>query len=256
MSWVFGALTMNTYEQGAAPDSANRLLLKLAENPVFFKAMYSVNSQRIGATQRKRIESSPGYKSADSWTGLEALAASLTAVQRAKVEACAESGQQSVLQQVVTYVSAGSFEEYSNLIRGATWSASSSGLLDQRGYIASRRDEGRVVSVVLDERFTRLIALLELRDIKPMDIHSSRVGNPPAQNAQVQLEWKHAIADGDPVAAGPGVRVFRPRYELTVSYGGAEFFRHTSVFILAFAVKDEASFDQLWSDEGRSKGFH
>jgi putative zinc finger/helix-turn-helix YgiT family protein len=128
-----GALTMNTYEQGAAPDSANRLLLKLAENPVFFKAMYVVNSQRIGAIQRKRIESSPGYRSADSWTGLEALAASLTAVQQAKVEACAESGQQSVVQQVVTYVSAGSFEEYSNLILGATWSASSSGLLDQRG---------------------------------------------------------------------------------------------------------------------------
>jgi putative zinc finger/helix-turn-helix YgiT family protein len=126
-----GALTMNTYEQGAAPDSANRLLLKLAENPVFFKAMYAVNSQRIGAIQRKRIESSPGFKAADSWTGLEGLAASLTAVQRAKVEACAESGQQSVVQQVVTYVSAGSFEEYSNLIRGATWSASSSGPLDQ-----------------------------------------------------------------------------------------------------------------------------
>jgi putative zinc finger/helix-turn-helix YgiT family protein len=128
-----GALTMNTYEQGSAPDSANRLLLKLAENPVFFSAMYVVNSQRIGAIQRRRIESSPGYRLAGSWTGLEALAASLTAVQRAKVEACAESGQQSVLQQVVTYVSAGSFEEYSNLIRGATWSASSSGLLDQQG---------------------------------------------------------------------------------------------------------------------------
>ena len=129
----FGALAMNTYEQGAAPDSANRLLLKLAENPVFFKAMYSANSPRIGAIQRKRIESSPGYKAADSWTGLEGLAASLTAVQRAKVEACAGSAGLSVLQQVVTYVSAGSFEEYSNLIRGATWSASSSGLLDQRG---------------------------------------------------------------------------------------------------------------------------
>ena len=111
------------------------------------------------------------------------------------------------------------------------------------------------MSVVLDERFTRLIALLELRDIKPMDLHSSRVGNPPAQNAQVQLEWKHAIADGDPVAAGPGVRVFRPRYELAVSYGGVEFFRHTSVFILAFAVKDEPSFDQLWSDQGLQKVF-
>jgi hypothetical protein len=111
------------------------------------------------------------------------------------------------------------------------------------------------MSVIVDERFTRLIGLLELRDIKPMDIHSWRVGSAPAQNGQVQLEWKHAIADGDPVAAGPGVRVFRPRYELAVSYGGAEFFRHTSVFILAFAVKDEASFDQLWSDQSLRKVF-
>ena len=111
------------------------------------------------------------------------------------------------------------------------------------------------MSVVVDERFTRLIGLLELRDIKPMDIHSWRVGNAPGQNEQVQLQWKHAIADGDPVAAGPGVRVFRPRYELVVAYGGTEFFRHTSVFILAFAVKDEAAFDQLWSDESLRKVF-
>ena len=48
---------------------------------------------------------------------------------------------------------------------------------------------------------------------------------------------------------------FRPRYELAVSYGGVEFFRHTSVFILAFAVKDEAAFDQLWSDQGLRKVF-
>ena len=41
------------------------------------------------------------------------------------------------------------------------------------------------MSVAVDERFTRLIGLLELRDIKPMDIHSWRVGDPPAQNAQV-----------------------------------------------------------------------
>ncbi len=109
--------------------------------------------------------------------------------------------------------------------------------------------------VVVDERFTRLVGLLELRDIKPMDIHSWRVGNAPSQNAQVQLQWKHAIADGDPVAAGPGVRVFRPKYELAVACGGTEFFRHTSVFILAFSVKDEAAFGQLWSDENLRKVF-
>jgi putative zinc finger/helix-turn-helix YgiT family protein len=65
----FGELTMNSYEQGAAPSPPNRLLLKLAENPVIFRAMYAVNSTRIGALQRQRIESSSGFRSATVWTG-------------------------------------------------------------------------------------------------------------------------------------------------------------------------------------------
>jgi hypothetical protein len=67
------------------------------------------------------------------------------------------------------------------------------------------------MSVVVDERFTRLIGLLELRDIKPMDIHSWRVGDPPAQNAQVQpngntqslmaIRWRQDRESG---SSGPG----------------------------------------------------
>jgi putative zinc finger/helix-turn-helix YgiT family protein len=63
----FGELTMNSYEQGAIPTPANRLLLKLAENPVHFRAMYEINRSRIGALQRRRIESSQGYGSATNW---------------------------------------------------------------------------------------------------------------------------------------------------------------------------------------------
>ncbi|MGA2640521.1 MAG: type II TA system antitoxin MqsA family protein [Spirochaetia bacterium] len=65
----FGELTVNSYEQGALPDSANRLLLKLAENPAVFKAMYDLNSMRIGRLQRQRIESSVGFRSAQPWGG-------------------------------------------------------------------------------------------------------------------------------------------------------------------------------------------
>ena len=83
----FGELTMNSYERGTLPDPPNRLLLKLAENPIHFRAMYQVNSSRIGALQRQRIEASEGYRSATSWQGLEALGIALTHVQREKVEA-------------------------------------------------------------------------------------------------------------------------------------------------------------------------
>jgi putative zinc finger/helix-turn-helix YgiT family protein len=117
----FGELTMNSYEQGAAPDSTNRLLLKLADNPVFFKAMYDINSMRIGALQRQRIESSEAYRSVESWKGMEALAATLTQVQRQKVEACAEQNKKTILQQVSSYVSSVSFQDYSNLALSAKW---------------------------------------------------------------------------------------------------------------------------------------
>ncbi len=65
----FGELTMNSYEQGASPDSTNRLLLKLAENPKIFRAMYDINSGRIGVIQRQRIESSEAFQLAKSRAG-------------------------------------------------------------------------------------------------------------------------------------------------------------------------------------------
>jgi putative zinc finger/helix-turn-helix YgiT family protein len=120
----FGELTMNSYEQGGSPDSTNRLLLKLADNPVIFKAMYAMNSTRIGALQRQRIETSEGFRSAHAWTGLEALADGLTSLQRIKIEECAECYGQSILQQVRTYVSQRSFQDYSQLLLKATWSHS------------------------------------------------------------------------------------------------------------------------------------
>jgi len=57
----FGELTMNSYEKGNTPTSTNRLLLTLAADPYCFRKMYEINKSRIGATQRKRIESSPGF---------------------------------------------------------------------------------------------------------------------------------------------------------------------------------------------------
>lgn len=62
----FGELTMNSYEKGNTPNPTNRLLLELAKDPYIFKAMYRLNSAKIGALQRKRIEESDGYRSAET----------------------------------------------------------------------------------------------------------------------------------------------------------------------------------------------
>lgn len=63
----FGESTMNSYEQGNIPDSANRLLLRLAQDPVVFKKIYEQNKDKIGMLQRKRVEASEGYKQACDW---------------------------------------------------------------------------------------------------------------------------------------------------------------------------------------------
>jgi putative zinc finger/helix-turn-helix YgiT family protein len=118
----FGELTMNSYEQGAVPTSTNRLLLKLAESPAMFKAMYGMNSGRIGAIQRRRIEASDGFISATSWKGMEALADALTPVQKEKIEARAGNRNQSVLALISAYVGAASFQDYSRFIESAIWS--------------------------------------------------------------------------------------------------------------------------------------
>ncbi len=63
----FGELTMNKYEndENAIPSPPNRLLLKLASNPDVFKEMYRLNSYKIGALQRKRIEASEKFNSSE-----------------------------------------------------------------------------------------------------------------------------------------------------------------------------------------------
>lgn len=118
----FGELTMNSYESGGTPDSTNRLLLKLAADPVIFKAMYAINSAKIGGTQRRRIEESQGFKVATAWSGLEALVSLLTGVQKSKIEACAKLNDWTIAEQVAIYVGAASFQDYSSLYTAARWS--------------------------------------------------------------------------------------------------------------------------------------
>lgn len=122
----FGELTMNGYEQGGTPDPTNRLLIKLADDPSAFKAMYDINKGKIGAIQRRRIEESEGYQKAILWSGLDSLSRELTGLQRVKVEECASRNGRTLSEQVAVYVGDASFRDYSHLMHGATWSKATS----------------------------------------------------------------------------------------------------------------------------------
>lgn len=70
----FGELTMNAYEKGSPPDSTNRLLLRLATDPYCFRKMYEIHKNRIGATQRNRIQSSSGFVESLHWEKMDSVA--------------------------------------------------------------------------------------------------------------------------------------------------------------------------------------
>ncbi|OHE63637.1 MAG: hypothetical protein A2Z99_03180 [Treponema sp. GWB1_62_6] len=52
----FGELTINSYESGSLPTEANNNLIKLVRHPETFKELFGSNKDKIGPTQRKRIE--------------------------------------------------------------------------------------------------------------------------------------------------------------------------------------------------------
>ncbi|GAB1455846.1 hypothetical protein MASR2M48_11530 [Spirochaetota bacterium] len=133
----FGELTMNGYESGGTPDSTNRLLLKLAADPLTFKEMYTINSGKIGMTQRRRIEESTGYKAASLWDGLEALSRELTELQRIKVEECATQAGRTIPEQVARYVGDASFKDYSRLMHDISWPTESAQKIEVKAEVSS-----------------------------------------------------------------------------------------------------------------------
>ncbi len=111
------------------------------------------------------------------------------------------------------------------------------------------------MSETINERLTRLLTSLRLQDIKPMSIHSDLLGEMPAPNSEINLSWKQAFADGDPVVINGETRIFRPQYEISVSFQGAPIFRQVSVFFITFHLSDAPAFEELWKDDEVRKVF-
>lgn len=107
----------------------------------------------------------------------------------------------------------------------------------------------------INDRLTRFLHALQLQDIRPMFLQSESLGQMPPPGNELQLEWKQLFANGDPLSPSPEARLFRPRYELTVSFQGTAFFKQVSTFVIAFRVLDAAVLEELWADEELRKVF-
>lgn len=122
----FGELTMNTYEKGAFPDSTNRLLIHLAADPYCFRKMYEHNKNRIGETQRKRIEASAGFTQSKHWERMDSVYHALTAGERSSVERKANDAGISISSFVASCITNSLEQDYTDLIHEAKWNMSES----------------------------------------------------------------------------------------------------------------------------------
>jgi hypothetical protein len=107
----------------------------------------------------------------------------------------------------------------------------------------------------INDRLARFLHAIALQDIKPMLLHSEALGPMPSPGNDLKLEWKQSFANEDPLSPTPDIRVFRPKYEFTVSFQETFIFNQISVFIVGFKVTDLPTFTELWADEELCKVF-
>ena len=96
--------------------------------------------------------------------------------------------------------------------------------------------------------FTTLLEAIAIETIQPMKIASERIGNIAPGGCEVQLEYRQAFAENDPIRDPEGKLVFRMKCELVVSCEKTPAFTHETTFIIIASVKDEAAFAQAWAD--------
>lgn len=107
----------------------------------------------------------------------------------------------------------------------------------------------------INDSLTRFLHAITLQEIKPMLLRSEALGPMPPPGSNLTLECKQSFAQDDPLAPMPDTRVFRMKYELTVSFQDAPFFKQESGFIIGFGVTDLPTFTELWADEEVRKVF-
>jgi len=96
--------------------------------------------------------------------------------------------------------------------------------------------------------FIALLEALTIETIQPMKLSSERIGDLPSGGCEIQLEYRQAFADGDPIRDPAGKLVFRMKCELIVLCEKKAVFSHETTCIIIASVKDETAYEKTWAD--------
>jgi hypothetical protein len=106
---------------------------------------------------------------------------------------------------------------------------------------------------ILNTKFLKLIKSLKLQKIQPISIHSDLLGDMSNSESELNLSFTQAFHNDDPIMDKSEILLFRPKYELNISFKDKPLFKQVSLF-LVFFDKPEV-FLESWKDEELKKIF-
>lgn len=106
-----------------------------------------------------------------------------------------------------------------------------------------------------NEDFQKLTASLSLTVIQPTKVEYERLGNPPPENANIQINWKMIYPKDESFKVENNVLQLAPMFEISVVCNGETLYSHKSIFIVLLTIKDKEIFESLWANDELQKTF-
>lgn len=106
-----------------------------------------------------------------------------------------------------------------------------------------------------NEDFQKLIESLSLTVIQPTKVEYERFGNPPAENSNVQINWKMTYPKDESYKVENNILQLAPMFEISFACNGETLYSHKSIFIVLLTIKNSELFDSLWKNEDLQKSF-
>lgn len=106
-----------------------------------------------------------------------------------------------------------------------------------------------------NEDFQKLIASLSLTVIQPTKIEYERHGNPPAENADIQITWKMVYPKEASFKVENNMLQLAPMFEISFACNDETLYSHKSIFLVLLNIKDKKVFEYLWANEELQKTF-
>lgn len=106
-----------------------------------------------------------------------------------------------------------------------------------------------------NENFQKLISSLSLTVIQPTKVEYERFGNPPAENANIQINWKMIYPKDKSFTIKNNILQLAPLFEISFIYNDEVLYSHKSIFIVLLNIKNKEIFESLWENEELQKNF-